>query len=235
MPYLLLNRFRSLFEGVRYRHRDSTLGDSVALYLPEDLYALHRSSKLVARIEAGERVVNVRNTVRGINARRGDGTFGELIPHSNAVEVPGFAVHRGQTAAIEIGTEVKILAKAMIKQIDRVIGDLTKQVAQFRVAGGTPICVGIVGVNHADHYTSYERDRLWLTDGRVYKHPTQEAAEAEKRLLARASRAFDEFIVLRYRSPNEEPFLFEWVNEEQTNLDYGAALTRILRGYEVRF
>lgn len=34
-------------------------------------------------------------------------------------------------ATIEIGVEVKILAKAMIKQIDRVTGDLTKQVGQY--------------------------------------------------------------------------------------------------------
>ncbi len=52
MHYLLLRRFQALFEGVCYRHRDSTLGDSVAWNLPEDLYLLHRSKELDALIES---------------------------------------------------------------------------------------------------------------------------------------------------------------------------------------
>ncbi len=235
MPYLLLNRFQSLFDGVVYRHRDSSLGDSVAVCLPEDLYSLHLSQKLATRIQEHDRIVNARNTVRGINARRGDGTFGERIPNTVAVAVPGFAVGRGLIATVEIGTEVKILAKAMIKQIDRVIGDLTKQIGQFRRAGGNPICVGIVGVNYADEYASYERDRIWRTDGREYKHPVQEAAEAERRLVAQAGSAFDEFLILRFRARNEPPFPFTWVDQNATQLDYGAALTRMLREYDRRF
>jgi len=235
VPYLLLNRFRDLFAGVIYRHRDSSLGDSVAVCLPEDLYALHRSPKFTARVEDHDRLINARNTVRGINARRGDGTFGERIPNTQPVALPGLAVGRGQIATVEIGTEVKILAKAMIKQIDRVIGDLVKQVGQFRRAGGTPICVAIVGINYADKYTSYERDRDWPTDGREYKHPSQEVADAERRLLAQARDAFDEFLILRFRAGNEPPFTFSWVDQNATELDYGAALTRILREYDRRF
>lgn len=206
MPYFLLDRFQSLFEGVIYRHRDSSLGDSVAVCLPEDLYSLGLSQKLTTRIQADDRIINARNTVRGINARRGDGTFGERIPNSAAAHLPGFEVGRGQIATIEIGTEVKILAKAMIKQIDRVIGDLRKQADQFRRMGGTPICIGIVGINYATEYTSYERDNVWRTDGREYKHPVQEAAEAERRLIAQAASAFDEFLVLRFRARNDYRF-----------------------------
>ena len=235
VAYLLLDRFRALFEGGRYRHRDSSLGDSVAVYLPDDLYALRRSQKLASRIDSGERVMNVQNRLRGIKARRGDGTFGELIPNTNPVKVPGFIVCRGSIATVEIGTEVKILAKAMIKQIDRVIGDLVKQVGQFRRAGGNPICVGMVGVNYADEYTSYEGEKVWRTDGRKYKHPIQEAADAEARLTAQAAPAFDEFLILRFRTRNEPPFPFGWLDEVETSLDYGAALTRILRRYEARF
>ena len=57
------------------------------------------------------------------------------------IEDPGFAVARGPVATVEIGVEVKILAKAMIKQIDRVIGDLVKQVTHFRRGAGltTPL------------------------------------------------------------------------------------------------
>jgi len=130
VPYLLLNRFQALFNGVVYRHRDSSLGDSVAVCLPEDLYALRLSQKLTARIQEHDRIVNAHNTVRGINARRGDGTFGERIPHTTAVALPGFGVGRGLIATVEIGTEVKILAKAMIKQIDR--SDQTGHAIQAR-------------------------------------------------------------------------------------------------------
>jgi hypothetical protein len=232
LSYRLLNRFRSLFDGVVYRHRDSSLGDSVASYLPEDLYALNRSPGLNALIESGARVLNARNILRGIKSRRGDSTFGELVPHANTVSIPGFVTRRGEVATVEIGTEVKILAKAMIKQIDRVIGDLTRQVEQFHIAGGEPICVGIVGINWSDKYTSFEGDKLWPTNGRNHKHPVQEAAE---RLISVAKPAFDEFVILRFRAWNESPFAFEWLDEERTASDYGAVLTRILRKYEARF
>ena len=191
MGYLVLNRFRSLFDGALYRHRDSTLGDSVAWRLPEDLYALHRSARLNALIDSGERVINLRNSLRGIKSRRGDATFGEVVPHTLTSIAPGFAVHRGEIATVEIGTEVKILAKAMIKQIDRVIGDLARQAENFHKAGGNPICVGIVGVNYADRYTSVEGDKFWPTNGQNHKHPLQEAAEAENRLMLTARDPFE--------------------------------------------
>lgn len=235
MPYVLLNRFRSLFEGVRYRHRNSSLGDSVAWCLPEDLYALGRSPKFKARVDAKERVLNVQNRLRGIKARRGDGTFGEIVPHAVAIDVPGFVVARGPIATVEIGAEVKILANSMIKQIDRVMNDLANQVREFATAGGTPISVGIVGINQADRYISYEGDVAWHTGAKGKKHPIQEAAETEKRLLTKAAPLFDEFIILRFRAWNEPPHLFEWVNEHQTEMDYGAILTRIIRKYDVRF
>ena len=235
MTYLLLDRFKSLFEGVLYRHRDSSLGDSVAWCLPEDLYSLNRSSKFNSRVDAKQRGLNLQNRLRGIKARRGDGTFGEIIPHAVTVDVPGFVVVRGQIATVEIGTEVKILAKAMIKQIDRVMNDLQNQVREFSAAGGNPVSVGIVGINQADRYVSYEGDVKWPTGVKGNKHPIQEAADAEKRLLAKAAPVFDEFIILRFRAWNEPPFRFEWVDEGQTNLDYGAVLTRIIRKYDVRF
>ena len=235
MPYRLLERFRSLFEGAPYRHRDSSLGDSVAWCLPEDLHALGRSAKLSAGIVARTRVLNVQNKLRGIKARRGDGTFGELIPNAAVAVIPGFAVARGPVATVEIGSEVKILAKAMIKQIDRVMNDLQNQKREFMAAGGTPITVGIVGINHAPRYVSYEGEVAWPTGVKGHKHPVQEAAEAERRLLARAAPDFDEFLILRFRANNEPPYLFEWVEPDQIELDYGAVLTRILRKYETRF
>lgn len=231
-----MDRFRNLFEGARYLHRDSSLGDSVARCLPEDLHALHRSKKLNAGIDEKQRVLNVENRLQGVKARRGDGTFGELIPHAIAVDMPGFIVARGPVATVEIGTEVKILAKAMIKQIDRVMTDLQNQRREFETAGGNPITVGIVGINQAARYVSYEGKAMWPTTGvSGHKHPIQEAAEAERRLIARVASAFDEFLVLRFRATNEPPYVFEWVDPHQTEMDYGAVLTRIVRKYEVRF
>ena len=157
------------------------------------------------------------------------------MPRSEAVIATGFAVKRGEIATVEVGMEVKILAKAMIKQIDRVISDLTRQIEHFRRAGGDPISVGVVGINHADRYVSHEGETTWPTDGKKHRHPIQEAAEAEARLRLRAAPFFDEFLVLRFRATNEPPFPFAWLDQRQTDLDYGAVLTRILRKYEARF
>jgi hypothetical protein len=97
-----------------------------------------------------------------------------------------------QIATIEIGVEVKILQKAMIKQIDRVTTTLIDQALHFRSRGGQPICVAVVGINQADYTVSFEGEMTWRTDGKKHKHPIQEAAEAERRLVARAAPHFDE-------------------------------------------
>jgi len=181
------------------------------------------------------RVSYPQNLTVGIARRRGDGTFGERVPAAQAVVDPGFAVARGPVATIEIGVETKILAKAMIKQIDRVIGDLVRQTEEFKKRGGQPICVGVVGVNFANQYTSYEGDRTFPTDGRKYKHPTQEAEEAISRLLQRAAPCFDEFLIPKFDAANTPPHPFSWVNEQRTLLEYSALLTRLSRTYEERF
>ncbi len=233
--YAVLRVFRSLFEGHPYFHRDSSLGDRVASYLYEDLYNLNRSAKLHDRIDARSRVLNAQNLTVGILRRRGDGTFGERVPVAQAIKDEGFAVARGPVATIEIGVETKILAKAMIKQIDRVIGDLTRQTEEFKKRGDQPICVGIVGVNFAQQYTSYEGERTFPTEGRKYKHPIQEAEDAISRLLQRAAPSFDEFLILRFDAPNTPPHPFSWVEERETQLEYSALLTRLSRSYDARF
>ena len=95
--------------------------------------------------------------------------------------------------------------------------------------------MGIVGINAANRVTTYEGERAYTTDGRKNKHPAQEAAAAELRLLGDAMPSFDEFVILRFRATNEAPFAFEWVDEEGTDQDYGASLVRISREYESRF
>lgn len=206
------------------------------MQLFEDLVAVQRSEKLLARIKSNERVVNSRNRRRGIEARRGDGTFGEIVPGASPIADPVYQVARGEIATIEIGVEVKILAKAMIKQIDRVISDLKNQATQFKRGSEAPICIGMVGINHAELYVSWEGQREYRTTGKGgYLHPAQEAREAEKRLLDKARPAFDEFLLLRFRASNAPPYSFEWLNEKETRLDYGAILARVSKKYDRRF
>ena len=204
------------------------------MHLFEDLYTLGRSKKYVDRVDTGIAVLNRQNRRLGIKARRGDGSFGEVVPGAGAAQEEGFIVSRGPIATIEIGIEVKILMKAMIKQIDRVINDLKGQAQHFRSRAGNPICVGIVGVNHAPYCTTYEGTRSFRTNGKNYKHPSDEADDAKQRLRQLAAPAFDEFLILEFEGINEPPYPFAWTNEKTTLLDYGAALARISQQYETR-
>lgn len=163
MAYQLLNAFRGVFEGQAYLHRRSNLGDWVAMHFYEDLHALGRSKKYVHRVDTGISVLNTQNRRQGIKARRGHESFGEIVPQVDPIKDKGFVVCRGPIASIEIGIEVKILLKAMIKQIDRVISDLRGQVMHFKSRDGSPLCVGLVGINRAPYCTSYEGERVFKT------------------------------------------------------------------------
>ena len=235
MAFKLLAEFQALFSGAVYLHRISTHGDRVAGYLYEDLFDLARSPKYVARVIDQTRVLNTKNRATGLAARRGDGTFGERVPTVPPRVIPGLAVARASVATIEIGAEAKILAKAMIKQIDRVCSDMRHQAAEFRKHHENAICVGIVGINHASRMTSYEGKAVWPTDGRIHKHPIQEAAAAEARITYSAAPDYDEMVFLRFKAENAAPFAFTWLNEARTNAEYSSALIRISREYERRF
>ena len=223
MSYRLLDAFEGLFDGQPYLHRRSNLGDLVALQLFEDLYVVRLSNKYKVRVDTRRSVLNARNLRRGIRARRGDGTFGGIVPNSESLSDDGFVVRRGQIATIEIGIEVKIMMKAMIKQIDRVINDLKGQSREFGLRNGSPIRVGIAGVNHAAHCTTYEGERSFTTDGRSHRHPIDEAADAMERLRNGAAAAFDEFLILRFEATNEPPYRFSWIDERATELDLQVA------------
>ena len=178
IAYRLLDRFQQLFDGVKYRHRVHTNGDKVARCLYEDLYDLGRSKSFVARVKDHRSGVSTQNRRRGVRARRGDGTFGELIPSVVAVVDTGFSVPRGEIATVEIGVEVKIFSKAMVKQLGRVENDLRDQVKQFQTRATNPVCVGFVGLNYAPHCVGYEGERSYLTDGSPrYRHPVQESPQ----------------------------------------------------------
>jgi hypothetical protein len=237
LEYRLLREFQRLFEGKIYKHRSPNQGDFVAMHLYEDLVTINRSTNLTdAVINRKDRVLNAQNKRRGVAARRGDGTLGEIIPGESPIMDPGYLVARGPISTVEIGVEVKVLAKAMIKQIDRVINDLRNQVVQFKRGGGNPICVAVVGINRADHTVSYEGDRPFPTTGKGgFPHPQQEAPEAERRLRAEAAPDFDEFLLLRFKATNAPPYPFEWASYNETRLDYAAALSRISARYQQRF
>jgi hypothetical protein len=235
--YRLLAEFRRIFEGKAYKHRSSNQGDSVAMHLYEDLVAINRSSKLLdSVINRRDRVLNVQNKRHGVTARRGDGTFGELIPGEAPITDEGYQVARGPISTLEIGLEVKILAKAMIKQIDRVINDLRNQVVQFKRGGGNPICVAIIGINHAESTVGYEGERPFPTTGKSgFLHPYQEGPEAERRLRSVAAPEYDEFLPQLFKATNAPPYPFAWVDYDRTRLDYAAALSRISARYQQRF
>ena len=236
MTYRLLDQFRQLFDGVPYIHRASNNGAKIARCLYEDLAALGRSRVFSERITNHQSVVSTKNRARGIRTRRRDGTFGDLAPRVVPAVEPGFVVARGGIASLEIGVEVKILAKAMIKQIGRVERDLRNQVKQFQSGANNPICVGIVGINHATHCVGIEGDREFRTEGTARaRHPVQEAPEAERRLREALDTSFDELLFLSYRATNEQPYCFSWVDEDETQKDYGSALARISRDYDTRF
>lgn len=235
LNFRLLSEFRGLFEGHKYKHRASNQGDFLAMHLYEDLVAINRSPKLVGAIASGMLVLNVANRLQGIRARRGDGTLGAIIPGESPAWDRGFAVARGKIATVEIGVEVKILAKAMIKQIDRVINDLRNQAVQFQKSEQRAFCVAVVGINQAQSYVSFEGRRSFPTTGKGgYLHPIQEAADAEHRLLESASPSYNEFLVLKFRATNKRPFPFEWVDFDETRLNYAAALARISSAFQQR-
>jgi hypothetical protein len=233
--YKLLSRFRALFEGHKYLHRRSNAGDQVASFLYDDMLELGRSPQFVAAVHTQQSVINIANVAVGRTARRGDGSFGERVPNVAAVLVPDHLVALGSVATVDVGIEVKVLAKAMIKQLDRVGTDMINQASEFRRHGGNPICIGIVGINRANSYVSFEGEREYATDGRKSPHPSQEAEQAERRLLPRIQPFFDEVITLRYLATNISPFPFDWVDAVVTETEYSASLTRISREYEKRF
>jgi hypothetical protein len=231
----LLDQVARTFTAGPYIHRNSQIGNRIADCLFEDLYALRESDSLVRRIDDRSRVLNPKGLSPGIRTRRGDGSFGDAVPGSETRTVEGFAVGRGSTADIEIGVEVKILAKAMIKQIDRLTSDLCGQARHFREKSDQAIRIGIVAINQAPRYVSFEGNRAFPTDGRRYVHPVQEAAEAERRLLDDARPSFDEFLILPFVATNEPPFSFSWVHESRMREEYAAALLRVSRLYDRRF
>jgi hypothetical protein len=232
--FKLLAAFEGLFHGTTYKHRVSTLGNFVALRLYEDLYDHGGSARLNYRIGAGLCVVNVEGSTRGVKARRGDGTFGTVVPGHDPLMVPGFAVLRGMVALTHICAEFKIIATAHLKQIDRVLNDLTGSATSLKEKSANAITVGFAAVNYSERWTGMEGTRSFAVERKPERAVT-ESEEASRRLLQTARRAFDEFLLLKFKATNQAPFPFSWLNPAGTAADYGAALVRIADLYETRF
>ena len=227
----LLAEFARTFEGQKYRHRDQGIGNFIASHLYEDLFSLGRSTKYTGRVSNATRVVNGPNRVVGRQGRRGDGTFGELVPGQSSLAVDGFAVRRGPIATLEIGAECKTVGKAMLKQIDRVINDLGGQARTFRRQTRDVIRVAIVGVNFSENYTSYEGNRAYPAQ----VSPAREAPKVIPLVEKEVRRLYDELLILRFKATNVPPYPFEWVDRNDTYSDYAAALVRLSKLYDERF
>lgn len=92
--YRLLKTFEDTFRNGPYLHRNSNLGNLIAVQLYEDLYVLGKSPKLTDRVNTKQCSVNVSGGLTGVHARRADGTFGERNPSVEAVMESGYSVAR---------------------------------------------------------------------------------------------------------------------------------------------
>ena len=46
---------------------------------------------------------------------------------------------------------------------------------------------------------------------------------------------FDEFLILKFKATNVDPYPFTWLDYNRTCLEYAALLTRVSREYDRRF
>lgn len=236
MTYRALDAFEALFKGTFFNHRVHTNGDRVSINVFEDIDNAGLSPKFVSRASSQSVVANVTNTNAGVIARRPDGTLGHRVQHIAPTFLPTFSIARGQTVSTEIGIEVKIMSKAMVRQRGRVSSDLAHGARDIKASNPLAITVALVGVNHAQFYVSREGDQIWRTTGSGrYLHPFQEADSIEPYLRAKLGSAYDEIIFLHFVATNEDPFPFSWRSVQQTNLAYGAMIGRIAQAYEQRF
>jgi hypothetical protein len=232
--FKLLAAFENVFHHNVYKHRQSTVGNAVAAQLYEDMFDDGTSGKFQSRILSGRCVVNVEGSTRGVKVRRGDGTFGAIVSGADSVRMPGCHVARGMVALTQIGAESKFVATAHLKQIDRVINDLTGSAKSLKAKSPSAITVGLAAVNYSEHWTGMEGARSFPVQ-RTSKRAQAESDETCRRLIELAAPAFDELILLRFRATNQPPFPFAWIDPSGIAADYGAALVRLGSLYETRF
>jgi len=241
MTYRLLDRFRSIFEGVVYKHRNSHHGDRLCRELFEDLYEYDPVARFREHCNASRRGISLSNVTEGRKSRRGDGSFGSFVPNEKVVTEEGFHVLRGILASKLIGIEVKILHKSMRKQInDRIQGLVQHAETMARTRDSRSkteaIAIAVIGVNHAKYTIGYEGERAYKTDGTSkFPHPCDEASEIINKIAREIRPSYDETVVLNYSATNERPFEFSWIDEKETSRQYGAVIVRIAEEYARRF
>lgn len=228
--FALLEAFRQTFAGGIYRHRDSTLGNRIARQLFEDLLSHRVSTRYTDHVVNQLGVVNRGGGVHGKAIRRNDSVFGR--PPAGVTIGPsptGFNVPEGPIAEPRMACELKILAKAQQKQVDRVISDLSSFGRKMKALSENCINLAIVGVNYESDYVGYEGERPFRDRLRSRE------AEIVTAKLGEVSKDYDEFLILPFKATNQPPFPFVWISPARVDLDYGAALTRVGERYEERF
>jgi hypothetical protein len=229
--FKLLESFYRIFHGSVYKHRDSTVGNKIGRCLFEDLLTHSVSVRYTQHVISGAGVVNGYGRVQTPRYfRRNDSVFGKPPVGAPTQQSSAFQVPDGSVAEPRIGCEVKIIAKSQQKQIDRVINDLEGFARRMKHLNRRCINVAVVGINHESDYVGHEGER-------TFRHALkkQESLKVEQKLRERLLELYDELLLLSFRATNQPPYPFNWLNPEQMNLVYGAALTRIGVEYQRRF
>lgn len=161
--FRLLTRFEATFRQGPYKHRSANLGNRIGRELFEDLFTHAVSARLADRMRSQSEIVTVSSEIYGRKrVRRNDSFSGRPPAGELDIRTPtGCDVSEGVIAEPRIGCEVKILAKAQQKQIDRVINDLRGFGSRMRSLHARCINVAVVGVNHESEYVSYEGERQY--------------------------------------------------------------------------
>ena len=230
--FRLLETFRRTFAETRYIHRNSTLGNKIGRELFEDLLKHEVSVRYKEHVGQRSGVVNSGGKIVTPRAiRRNDSIFGKPPAGVTLDEADRrFFVAEGPVAEPRIGCEVKIIAKSLQKQIDRVINDLDGFVLRMKSLRQDCINVAVVGVNHESDYEGHEGERRFKHKLKN-REPLNGMAKLREELLGR----YDELLVFPFRASNQPPYPFAWLDRRQVDLDYGAALTRVGELYERRF
>ena len=229
--FRLLETFRKIFSGTVYMHRDSTLGNKIGRELFEDLLRHEVSARYKKHVEDGLGVVNRAGKIHTPkDIRRNDSIWGRPPAGATPQIVTGFSVPEGSVAEPRIGCEVKIIAKSQQKQIDRVINDLDGFARRMNQLNKKCINIAVVGINHQPDYEGHEGERTFVHTLKP-QEPQKVMAKLREHLLAR----YDELLILSFRATNMPPYPFEWLDNRQVDLDYGAALARIGEECQRRF
>ena len=124
----LLRAFERTFDSGPYLHRKQNLGNIIGERMYYDLRETKVSKAYNDALLSGGFGLNRDVRIAGREARRGDGAFGrfilgqKIVPHAT-ISGETQPLTRAPIAQVQVGVETKILAKAMIKQLSRVLTD----------------------------------------------------------------------------------------------------------------